>query len=388
MKEIKGKNGKLIIKVLLVAAAIALRLAFFDYQTLDYIDFLSKWVQFFRNSGGFAALNMSVGNYNIPYLYFLAFFSYLPVKDLYLIKLLSCLFDFLLAYACGKLVRLCGGNEDVGFFSVLFLPTVVINGAVWAQCDSSYAALALLGLAVMLENSECSDSKGCAGIALMAAAFGFKLQAVFILPVCLILLFARRIKWWHFFAFPLTYLLMIMPAVVLGRPFLETLTLYFDQAGSVGDAPNYNAPSLTALTQSPDSTTLIIFAFAAMMVLLLAAWFFRKKLTDRAIVIYALLLSTVIPFLLPHMHDRYFFMADVLSLVLACFIWQSFPAAVLQQFGSLICYLAYLTRYYLRVGNIYLTNDRGAVAVLLALMIETAVLILEHRKNAKNPRSI
>ena len=115
-----------------------------------------------------------------------------------------------------------------------------------------------------------------------------------------------------------------------------------------------------------------------MIIILLAAWIFRKKLTNRKIVIYALLLVTVIPFLLPHMHDRYFYAADVLSLVLACFMWQSFPAAVLQQFGSLICYLAYLTRYYLRVGSIYLTNDRGAVAVLIALVIETGVLIYEH----------
>ena len=42
--------------------------------------------------GGFAAVKLPIGNYNAPYLYFLAAISYLPIPDLYLIKLFSILF--------------------------------------------------------------------------------------------------------------------------------------------------------------------------------------------------------------------------------------------------------------------------------------------------------
>ena len=56
---------------LLLIAFMGLRLAVFDYETLDYQNFLSRWVEFYRQNGGFAALDTPVGNYNIPYLYFL-----------------------------------------------------------------------------------------------------------------------------------------------------------------------------------------------------------------------------------------------------------------------------------------------------------------------------
>ncbi len=47
------------------------------------------------------------------------------------------------------------------------------------------------------------------------------------------------------------------------------------------------------------------------------------------------------------------------------------PASVFMQFGSLICYLAYFTGYYLRLGNtnIFLTNGKGTYAVILAMLI-------------------
>ena len=39
-------------------------------------------------------------------------------------------------------------------------------------------------------------------------------------------------------------MLLVLPAVLLGRPFVETLTLYFNQTGSIGSGLNYNSPSL------------------------------------------------------------------------------------------------------------------------------------------------
>ena len=52
--------------------ALVIRWAVLDYETLDYKNFLTHWVSFFKANGGFKALARPVGNYNIPYLYFLA----------------------------------------------------------------------------------------------------------------------------------------------------------------------------------------------------------------------------------------------------------------------------------------------------------------------------
>ena len=60
-----------LVSVLLIAAAFTVRGLCLNYVTLDYKDFLSKWVDFYRQNGGFKALHYPLGNYNIPYLYFL-----------------------------------------------------------------------------------------------------------------------------------------------------------------------------------------------------------------------------------------------------------------------------------------------------------------------------
>lgn len=373
----------------LILSAFLIRAAMFDYETTDYQWFLTRWVDYFRQNGGFSALKGSIGNYNIPYLYFLALFSVLPVRDLYLIKLLSTFFDVLLAASCMKLVIAAGGSgkrSKVCFFAVLFLPTVMINGALWGQCDSIYVSFAVLGLAIGSGSPSGKDSRfperlrPLISMACIAVSFGFKLQAVFIMPAYAILWSWKKYKWVDFAVFPLTYLLLILPSVLIGRPFRDALLLYADQANTVGSALNYNSPSMTAFLrniQDPDGVSLvcIILAFAAMLLLLFTGIMMRSRLNGRSFTALTLLMVLLIPFLLPHMHDRYFFAADCLTVVFACI--QLTPAGVarggiasgLMQFGSLICYIAYLKSYYLRVGNLFLTSDKGALAVIFCIFI-------------------
>ena len=54
-----------------VGTALFYRVLCLDYCSYDYYDFLGPWAAYFRDNGGFAALKDSVGNYNVPYLYFL-----------------------------------------------------------------------------------------------------------------------------------------------------------------------------------------------------------------------------------------------------------------------------------------------------------------------------
>ena len=82
------------------------------------------------------------------------------------------------------------------------------------------------------------------------------------------------------------------------------------------------------------------------------------------------------------MHDRYFFVADVLSLAFAVVFPKLFVVPLLVQFGSLLGYHAYLKLQYL------LPMRHGATALMLALVILTAFIIYqfhtknEHKKNA------
>ena len=371
---LKTKVSWSVVLTLLLVAFVP-RLLAMKYETLDYQDFLAPWVNFYRNNGGFRALYKPVGNYNVPYLYFMALFSYSKIRDLYLIKLLSIFFDILLAWGGMRIVSRMTESpvRRVGsFFVLLMLPTVFSNGAVWGQCDSIFVALGILALADALEDHPWRS------MVMLALSFGFKLQAVFIMPVFAVLFFAGKIKWKHLPVFPLTYVILILPAVIAGRPFMDTLLIYLNESGTVGTALNYNSSSVYAFFRNvanPESAAKLgIFAAFAFMLLILAICFlFRKRLNDRLIVIAAVLLSLGIPFLLPHMHDRYFFAADALSVILAFGIPLLAPVAALVQFASLLGYYAYFVKRFL------LLMDHGARALIVALALLWAALLLEFR---------
>ena len=365
-------TAHLVFAFLFMAGSVVIRYFLLDFESGDYLSFLAPWTQFFRDNGGFAALRYSLGNYNPPYMYFLALFSYFDISELYLIKLLSVLFDVLLAWACMKLLGLYTGSRAklLGvFLAVLFLPTVVINGAYWAQCDSIYAFFGIYALYLGLRG------RGCASMVSLAACLAFKLQAVFIIPVFFILLLAKKLRWRQLLVFPAAYIVFMLPALLAGRPFVETMTLYFAQAGTVGDAMNYNAPSLTSMFQWSGnteswSTLLIAAAFALVLASYAVAAVKRRELDDTVFLGFALLLAMGIPYLLPHMHDRYFFISGVLALVLAFRDRRFFPIPLLAELASLHCYYAYFVRYYLvhpRIGGIFM---------LIALLLTAAYIIV------------
>lgn len=362
-----GSVKPLLAAAFFISAAFWLRAMSMDHVTLDYVNFLSRWVAHFRTNG-FKALSESVGNYNLPYLYFLALFSYADFYDLYLIKLLSIAFDVLLAASSMKLVSLVTESEGkrlFTFLAVLMMPTVILNGAYWGQCDSIYTAFGVLSLYYAL------DGKPICAMVSIALSFAFKLQAVFIMPVFIVLLYTKRIKFGHFLIFPLTYAVLALPAVLLGRPFKETLTLYFDQMGTVGGGLNYNSPSIFAILRSSEyasilSTLGILAAFAFLLLIYAWAYTRRESADNRSVITLACLISVAIPFLLPHMHDRYFFPADVFTLIFAVMLPKYSIVPLLCSFSSLLGYHAYLKQRYLMPMSIGALSLAAVIYLLIA----------------------
>ena len=364
-------NRRIFLSAFLIACAMALRALCMEHETLDYQDFLHHWMEYFRSRGGVRALGENVGNYNVPYLYFLALFSYSGIRDLYLIKLLSVVFDVLLAWGALRLARKVSQSDGAAlaaFLITLLLPTVVLNGAYWGQCDSIYTAFGVWSLAYALER------KPVRAMAALALSFAFKLQAVFLIPVFLVLIYAGRVRWRDLPVFPLTYLAVVLPAVALGRPLADTVLLYYNQMDTVGSALNYNSSSVYAFvsgTQTDPETLAragVIAAFAFLLIIYVLCSIFRERLNDRTLLVCAVLISVGVPFLLPHMHDRYFFPADVLSLILAVCVPALAPAAAAVSFASLLGYHAYLRMRFL------LPMRYGAFALLGVIAVLTLML--------------
>ena len=380
-----------------IGAAVLIRALCLDHVSDDYEKFLSHWYVYFQENGGFGAIAGSVGDYNAPYLYFMAAISYLGVPDLYLIKLFSILWDVVLAWGCLRLVRSLvrerqgSGAPLIAFGAALFLPTVVLNGAYWGQCDAIYGALCVHAATLALEGKNKSS------VALMAAAFSFKLQAIFVLPLWGVLWLAGRVKFRELWVFPLTYLATILPAVLLGKPIGDILGVYFHQMGEyprlVLNAPSvyqfipYKVPVDEAL-----AAKLGIAAAGALVLALLAlgVWL-RGRLDGDMAMTAAVVLCIGVPFFLPHMHERYFFLADVFTLCWACSNVRRLPAAVLAAGSSLASYIVYLRLKYnfvLHLGKCTFVMGLEALAMLAALAFALWVLAGQVREKKKRGESI
>ena len=160
---------------------------------------------------------------------------------------------------------------------------------------------------------------------------------------------------------------------------------------SIGTGLNYNSPSVfsfwdhKALPAAPAllTNTGIVLAFVFMTAVLLVCFKYRERLNTQHIMLSASLLSTGIPFLLPRMHDRYFFPADVITLCLAFILPQAIPCAFLTLFASFLAYYAYLNMRYL------LLMKYGACALIISLMILIFIFIaMLHIKNASEHHTL
>ncbi len=377
-----------------IGAAMLVRALCLDYASGDYNTFLCHWYDYFKTNGGIEAIAGSVGDYNVPYLYFIAAISYLSVPDLYLYKLFSILWDVLLAWGCLRLVRSLVRERQgsmaplTAFSAALLLPTVVLNGAYWGQCDAIYGALCVHAAALVLEG------KNKRSVALMGAAFAFKLQAVFVLPLWGMLWLAKKVKFRELWVFPLAYLAMIAPAMALGKPLADIVGVYLKQ---MGEYPRLalNAPSAYqfvpyyAQVDGELAARAGILAAGALVLVLLGLGLWLGDRLDRGTAMAAAVVLCIgVPFLLPHMHERYFFLADVFTLCWACANVRRVPAAVLAGGASLASYCVYLRLQYnftWTVGKDLYVMPLEALAMLAALAFALWALAGEIRRTKERP---
>ncbi|MGW4058115.1 glycosyltransferase 87 family protein [Amycolatopsis sp. NPDC004747] len=304
--------------VAIVLLAFAVRWSLVRYDTADYRDFLRPWYEFIIQHGGFRALREDFTDYNVPYRYLLVLLTYLPFPPQGGIKALSVLFDLVAAYFTYRIVALkyrSRWTPAVAALLVFMLPTVVLNGAMWAQCDSIYASFTLGGVYHLLRRRPWW---ACAFIGL---AVSFKLQAIFILPLLLAVVLLGRVPWRALLVIPAVYLALDLPAIVLGADPIRLLTIYPRQSGLYSEM-TLNAPSVwqffrgvrdTGVMHTAGLLVTVLLVLTVCLLLLLA----RAEPTGPRIVLIGTVFVILVPYVLPSMHERYFYLADLLTVVLA-----------------------------------------------------------------------
>ncbi|MCH5642810.1 hypothetical protein [Gordonia sp. ABSL49_1] len=315
-----------------VVIALGVRIRFLDVETLDYRAFLSRWYDTL-DSQGFSAFASRFADYNYPYLYLIYGLTVAGISPLVGIKAVSIVFDFVLALFAYRIVGLRTDRfwlRALAFGVVALLPSVIANSAYWGQADAIYSALALGGVYFLLR----AQMKGIThsayvGNSVWACVFfglslSFKLQAVFVLPVLAWLLIRRRIPWYTLLAIPAVFVALVMPAVLAGAPWSEALSVYLDQTDSYKQLTLGAANLYQLIPIAGDATWLahLGIALAATVILAFLAWSVWKRpaVTPTSILVVTTASAVIVPFLLPAMHDRYFYTAEVLTVVAAFYL--------------------------------------------------------------------
>ncbi len=290
----------------------------------DYESFLQKWIYFIETHGYFNALKYDFSNYAPAYQYILVIIAKLGINSLYGIKMVSIIFEYLIAFFIGSLLYEKTGKSylKLAAFAIFpLLPTVLINSSYWAQCDSVYTCFIIGSLFFFFK-----DKKWLCFL-FLGIAISFKFQTIIILPFYFILLLRKQVQWYHFLIVPAVYILSILPAWIAGRPFEELLTVYWVQANKYTNL-TLNFPNIYVWINDDFSlfsnvhysfikNTGLVFTT---LVCLVSAVILKNKKYDfsfEVMIKLAFLCAVLVPFILPGMHERYMFLGDILAVIYA-----------------------------------------------------------------------
>lgn len=194
----------------------------------------------------------------------------------------------------------------------MLAPSVVLNSSVWGQADSLFTAGLVACLYFLL--IQCYAS----AILAFSLALTLKLQAVFFIPFLLILSLKRLMPWSYWLIPPLMYLATIVPAWLTGRSFTELLMVYAMQV-QLYEALTLSAPNL--YTWFPPDLYALIYPIGLVAGLGVCCLFVvavsrsRVALTAPLMIELALVSVLLAPYVLPKMHERYFYPADVIAII-------------------------------------------------------------------------
>jgi Gpi18-like mannosyltransferase len=343
-KERAHKIYHYLLLATLIFLALYIRKSVISYRSLDFFRFLLPWYTFMKEHGGFLALRYKFADYNVPYLYFVAILTYLPVPILGGLKIISIIFDFVLAFFVHQIVKLkyrSGMLPLLAAFVVLFTPTVILNSSLWAQCDSIYAAFAVGGIYFLMRRYYLR------AFIFFGLSIAFKQQAIFVFPLLFVILIKQEVRLRYVFIIPCVYLLMAAPAALVGHSIRDLLTVYINQVNNYADLV-YEAPSVYQWLDKPGQYASLLYQagvlFTGSLVLMVSFLIFHswKKIDAYFTLRLGFFFSLLVPFFLPGMHERYFYIGDILSIAYAFCIPKRAYIAIIVQFCSFCSYLFFL----------------------------------------------
>jgi Gpi18-like mannosyltransferase len=339
--ETPEQNRWLAIAVAVGCAFVGLALRYLarEHATADAIQYLIPWYAFARDHG-VGGLSEAFTNYTPFYSYLLliaAQFDRLG-QPLSLVKAISAVFEFGCAIVVAQIVWRATRaplRASLAFCAVWLAPTVIFNGAAWGQADSIWTFFTLLSVSLFMQ--------GRNGVLPFATAFAVKAQGVFLGPFVLGMMLRRRIHWTWLAALPAVYVILAIPVLLAGRPIASVFKVYMEQADTFHRL-TMNAANIWMLAGNvPYAIGVAVgLGLAAASALVLSVFIKRSKQEGPDFVLLAACASLMfMPYLLPKMHDRYFYAFELASIALAGVNLRYLPFAVIAQIDGVLSYLGF-----------------------------------------------
>lgn len=344
-KLLKKEQSEFWLVVVLTLLAIAVRVLVRSFVAEDWSVYWSNWLLQFQE-GGFRALKDDFYDYAPPVMYLLYLITRLPLNPMTAFKGICCLLEILGAFVIAKIVFLCTKSQKKAVFSYgifLFWPTVILNAAVWSQCDIIYTLLILCSVYFLLKD------KTWTGMWFYGAAFAVKLQTLFIFPFLVILWVHRKIKIKHFVTIPVMYLLGILPAWIAGRPFLELLGIYAFQGGKDRWSLSIKFPNIYQIIGNNYFLDEYVGAgmyliLGILMIVLFWMAYQNVHVTKEYTILMVIFFGMLTTYFLPHMHERYLYLTDAFLLIYVMIRVKRFPLLMGASFLTVVGYAQYLTK--------------------------------------------
>lgn len=372
-KKMKLGGQKLNVSDVLLLAAITVlavwvRTAVRSFVAQDWTDYWSLWLEELR-AGGFKALAGNFYDYAPPVMYLLYLITLLPINSMTAFKAFCCMLDFVGAGLIGNMVTDCTGSKKRGMLAYgvfLFLPTVILNAAVWSQCDIIYTLLILECVNCLMKNRKW------AGMWFYGAAFAVKLQTLFIFPFLVILWVRRKVDLKHFVTIPIMYLVGIFPAWLAGRPFMELLGIYAFQGGKDRWSLSIKFPNIYQiignnffLDEYVKAGMLLILGILMLVMCYMA--YQKVRITKEFVILLVVFFGMLTTYFIPHMHERYLYLTDAFLLIYTLIRVRRFPLFVTASFLTVVGYGQYLTKQAPLVSYGALAFIQLALLVLISL---------------------
>jgi len=331
----------LLLLIVGLGITVSLRAFLLDFKSPDYFDYTKVWYGALK-ANGFSAFGTPFSNYNLPYLYLLyAVIRFFPdIPAVIAIKMPSLVADYLAAFFVFRILKLKFKSPFIPLlsaFSALIAPTIVLNSSFWGQADAVYCSMLLACIYFVCRRRDH------AAMIFFGIALALKVQSLFLGPLVVALVLRREIRWRTLIWIPIIFVSLLLPAWIAGRSLAELLWIYPSQALQYQQL-SMHAPS--ALAWIPDTGRFFgLFNAAALVGAAAAALGFtwlvfraRSNIDSGLLIELAMLSAALLPFCLPLMHERYFYLADLLSIPLAFMVPSLFYVPIMMIGVSFFAY--------------------------------------------------